>query len=256
MKPDMGLPIQSGGEYVRDEVFIVSFEGFIKNTCEGIIRTLCRDDEEWIERYPKLDLFFSMGQDALFDNTLLYRPKELLYNIANDSISYETIEEDYELLSKNVLLHNSKITTFEFGLFQLLQESNVQKCYFYKESPFYQNEMGYIYSQFNDVISKIEFINGSLIQACKEIDATSVFVPDYNLMKELLANLSPEELSNTLFVVLNSLSNVEYLENVDAFAYTDEFASFMMKINDDENIDYAITAMYNFALDIPDGEEE
>lgn len=256
MKPDMGLPIQSGGEYVRDEVFIVSFEGFIKNTCEGIIRTLCRDDEDWIERYPKLELFFSMDQDELYDNTLLYRPKELLYTLADDSVPYETVEEDYELLCKNVIFHNSKVTTFEFSLFQLLQESTIQKCYFYKESPFYQNEMDYIQSQYNDVISKIEFINGSLVEACKEIDTTSVFISDYKMMQDLVSNLTLEKLSNKLFVILNSLSNVEYLEENDTFAYTDEFASFMMKINEDENIDYAVTTMYNFALDIPDDEEE
>ena len=256
MKPDIGLPIQSGGESVRDEVFIVCFEGFIKNTCEGIIRTLCRDDEDWIEKYPKLELFFSLDQDELYENTLLYRPKELLYSIASDSVQVDTIEEDYELLCKNVIFRNSKITTFEFSLYQLLQEPNIQKCYFFKESQFYRNEMNYIYSQYQEVLPKIEFVSGEFADVCKEIDATSIFVSNFKMMKDLISNLPPEKLSDRLFVILNSLNNVKYLEDDDSFAYTEEFVAFMSDINDNDEIDYAVTAMYNFALDIPNDEDE
>lgn len=259
MRTDVGLPVASIGPS-RDETLIVYFDGFIKNVTEGVIRTMIRDEEDWIEKYPDLDSFDNMDQDELYDNTMIFSPEELMASIGKEGLTDEEILKDkYELIS-NVVLENSKITDFEFALYRLLQEDFVKKCYIYKEDQFDPTEIDYIETQYKDVFDKIELVCGGFLTLYDEAKPTSIFTPDIDLVTKYLPEAYPdEELEDKLFVILNSLWNLTFVESTTGdgpgeFVHTTEFTKTLEELDDKHGMN--ITTMFNFALDPSQMEEE
>ena len=72
-------PIQSmDTDRDRVERLLVSFEGFIKNQSEGLVRTMLSELEHWVDRYPILSIYDDMTMDEIYDAVSLYQPYELL----------------------------------------------------------------------------------------------------------------------------------------------------------------------------------
>jgi len=242
---DIALPIQSF-ESSRDEVFIVFFDGFIKNTSEGIIRTMLRDEEKWIDKYPMLTIFRGMTQDMLYESTMLTMPVELLFELSEEKLSLEEIQEDLSKILPSVILSNSKYTLFEYALHRMLEESNVKKCYITRTTDFYPNEINYIQNMYESVIDKIEIISGGFITLFNEVKPTTSFITDYHIVDFMDKNLSKEELDKRLFVVLNTFYNVHYDEQTKVYVYNEDFADTMDRYTKNES--FGMTAMYNFQL--------
>ena len=246
MLSDVGLPIQFP-ENARDEILIVYFNGFIKNASEGIVRTMLREEEDWIEKYPYLETFIGMTQDELYENTMLMMPRNLLYALSDELLSLDEIDNDLTVIEPNVILDNSKITAFEFSLYQLLHEKNVKRCYFFKETEFYENELKYIERQYNDVLEKIECVNGSFVLLFEDIKPTTSFISDCNLLlNTIIPNYDKEILDEMMFVVLNTAVNIEYSEEDHIFLYNESYINKVKHLNDTNT--FGIASMFNFAL--------
>lgn len=246
MIQDIALPIQSF-DSSREETFIVFFDGFIKNTSEGIIRTMLRDEEKWNEKYPLLNIFRGMTQDMLYESTMLTMPLELLYELSEEKVTPEEINKDLSIVLPSIILSNSKVTLFEYALHRILEESNVKKCYIIRSTDFYQNEIDYIRQKYESVIDKIEMVSGGFITLFKEVNPTTTFITDHRILSNyMMKNFTREELDKRLFVILNTLYNVRYDNQTNVYIYNEEFSKLMDTYT--KNHSFGLTAMYNFQL--------
>ena len=246
MIADVGLPIRSGIDS-RDEILIVYFDGFIKNTSEGMVRTMLRDEDDWIEKYPNLSEFRELSQDDVYDNTILLTPDHLLHYLSNGEITQEDIESDLDIICSDIILENSKITTFEYCLYTILGEKNIKKCYIFKDTAFYANEVQYIQKQFSTYISKIEFVSGGFMTLFDEVSPTTIFLLDGNLLFDLIIPSYPKaKLQDMMFVILNTLKNIEYNEKDKMFIHKNDFLTQLKKENSKSVI--GVSTMFNFPL--------
>lgn len=250
MRPDVGLPIQGSGS--RNEILLVSYDGFIKNTSEGMIRTMLRTYEDWIDRYPLLKEFEGLSMEDLYDNTVFFNPLTLLSTLSDNKLDENIIIEDYKTIIKEVYIENSKMTTFEFSLFQLLHETYVKKCYIYKEFPFTPNEIAYLKKNYQEVFNKIELVDDvSFDSVYNEVKPTTIctinvgFIMDY-----MINNVDKDYRDNQLAILLNTTDIMYFDENTQEFVYANGFTKGMNEINDKEN--FKIATMFNFRLDLGD----
>lgn len=245
MLSDVGNPLINIGKS-RDETLIVYFNGFIKNTVEGIIRTMLRDEDIWMEEYPYLETFQKYDSDELYENTLLLNPVDILRFLSDNKKSDEEIQEDLTKIYPTIILENSKITTFEYSLFQLLKEKFVKKCIFYKEDEFYPNELYYIERNYHSVIDKIEFATGGFVTLFNEVKPTTVFTSDKELIMKDMRYHCKDTMKGCFFVLLNDLHNVVYNEENTSIDYTEAFQKAIEDINMNE--EFLVSSMYNFSL--------
>ena len=207
MVTDVGLPIRSALDS-RDETLIVYFDGFIKNTSEGMIRTMLRDEDDWIDKYPKLIEFREMSQDDIYDNTILLSPSHLLWHLSDGTITGDEMEDDLDTICSDILLENSKITTFEYCLHTMLGEKNVKKCYIFKDTAFYENEVKYVKKQFDKLMGKIEFVSGGFLTLFESVSPTTIFLTDPNLLLDLI--ISSFSLYTIFFIVFNKINIIPF----------------------------------------------
>lgn len=253
MKTDVGLPIRSAIAS-RDETLIVYFDGFIKNTSEGMVRTMLRDEDDWIDKYPRLIEFREMTQDEIYDNTILLTPDHLLSFLSDGQVTKEEIENDLDIICSDIILANSKITTFEYCLHTLLEEKNVKKCYIFKDTAFYGNEVKYIKKQFDTLMEKIEFVSGGFLTLFEEINPTTIFLTDTNLVLDLIIPSYPEtKLKGMMFVILNTMKNIVFDDSNGSFIHEKELLNRMEKENSKGII--GISTMFNFALSTDEQDE-
>ena len=256
MLPDVGLPIQFP-ENARDEILIVEFNGFIKNPSEGVVRTMLRDEDDWMEKYPYLETYSEMTQDQIYESTMLMLPTSLLYALSGEKLTLEEINEDLKIIEPDIILDNSKITTFEFALYQILQEKNVKKCYIFKDGDFYDNELNYIKRQYEDVIEKIECISGGFLSLFEDVNPTTICVTNCDLVVDYIpSHYTSEQLELMVFIVLNTIQNIEYSEESKIFTYKEGYITKVKQLNEEN--DFGISSMFNFALivDESDNNEE
>ena len=250
---DVGTPIVSIGKS-REEILLVDFDGFIKNPSEALIRTMLRDDIFWMERYPLLESFDDFDEDELYDNTMIFQPSELLYSLCEGNLSKEEIEEDVEEILSDVFIENSKITTFEFSLFQLLHERFIKRCYIFKETSFFDYEIQYIESQYSEVLDKIEIVSGGIITLFEEYKPTTIFTREKELiMKYFPEKYTPEELLGKMFILLNDTHNILFNDDNSVFEYRENFQKELLELN--QSSTFVIGTMFNFALNTEDMEE-
>lgn len=246
MTADFGLPMQLNGDD-REEILIVYFDGFIKNITECMIRTMCENIDIWKDKYHNLDTYRDLTADDLYHETMLFRPLELLNLLSDNSLSDEELMTDLEEIASNIDFSKSVLTTFEFALYTILHESNVKKCYIFKDTEFYENEIEYVKKQYKDVMTKIEFVSGGLLTLYDEVKPTTIFVNNPILPMDVFpSNYDDDDLVEKIFILLNSSANIEYNEKSDLFYYTTEFEESMKRINDERS--YGLFAMFNFPL--------
>ena len=251
MNIDLNTPvIQSQLFPQRDEVFIVSFEGFIKNPSEGLIRFMKEDRSCWIERYPGLLNFDSMDEAEIYDNTMFFSPMQLLSAIAEENVTEEDMEEDMNFILSSISLFDSLMTTFEYTLYQLLHEKFVKKVYIYKPLSFFDNEIQYLYKKYYDVVDKIEIESGCPIhELYNKVEATTIYTPDIGFILDYVEMKVPKEKKrDQVFILLNTVNNLMYIEELDKFFYETEFYERVKKVNDVED-SFKIFPMYNFYID-------
>lgn len=248
MRFDVGQPILSGEES-RDETLIVFFDGFIKNPSEGIMRTMLRDYDEWIFFYPRLEDFQNQTMEEIYDYTMLITPQELLKILSENNRSDEEIESDLEEISESVFTENSRMTTFEFSLYNLLKEKYIKQCYFYKEGKFTQNEISYILSKYKSVIDKIEIVDETNFPSLMEnVNPTTIFINDPSFIFDYFMDEYDIEFQlGKMFIVLNSNLTVHYNEDLDQLEYNEDFKELVEELN--ENSPFAISPMFNFRIE-------
>jgi hypothetical protein len=248
MRFDVGLPYQSTDQS-RDETLIVFFEGFIKNPSEGMIRTMLRDEEDWIFFYPLLKTFEGMTMEELYENTMLFSTDQLLRIISEGKITDEEIQSDLETIMSDVILENSKLTSFEFALFNILGSGSTKECYIYKEGTFYSNEIHYIKNQFGPLMQKITLIdNMEFTELFHKVSPTTIFLTDPAFVFDYVENqVSEDESSKMMFIILNSTQTVELTEDGERFQYTEAFQNKMEESNQKRY--YGVSAMFNLPME-------
>lgn len=253
MSSEIGTPLISIGKS-RDETMIVFFDGFIKNPSEGIIRTMLRNEDDWIDKYPYLHIFRQYNADELYDKTMILPQKELMMSLTDETLSEKEIEKDIDIIKRDIIIENSKITRFEFCLYQLLQEPYIKKVFLYKDEDFYDYEINYIKRNFNNVLGKIEIVSGGLLTLFEEENPTTICIPDKSFPMELVPKTYPEEKTyGMFFICLNDIHNIIYNEENESYEYTKEFREKLLNIN--KNSGYVISTMFNLPL-INDSEDE
>lgn len=251
MNFDLLAPIQSmDTDRDRAERLLVSFEGFIKNQSEGLVRTMLSELEDWIDIYPLLEMYDDMTMEEIYDAVSLYQPYELLEAMSEEKRSHEDILNDLDKLMPKIYLDNSKITQFEFVLYRLLNEDKIEYCCIYKEGKFYENELSYIRSKYKFVIDKIELVDDTTLPIIfKDIKPTTAFITDpafvFGYIEELYRE-DDSEIAGTMFIVLNNTDIVEMSED-EVFVYTDRYKESMTYVNEEKS--YGIASMFNFALE-------
>ena len=245
---DAAQPIQPG-KLDRDETFVVFFEGFIKNPSEGMIRTMMRDEYLWLDVYPELKEFEEKTMEEIYEETMFFHPEDLLKILSEGKLSDEDIEKSLELIMPYIILENSKITSFEYSLYNLLQENFVKKCYFYKEGTYYSNEINYLKSHYINSMEKISFIDDTNFpDFIKKVKPTSIFLTDSSFIFDYVLNqMTLEERDNITFFLLNTFDTIYYDEEFETFNYRTGFRESVEQINNEEN--FSIVPMFNNYID-------
>lgn len=247
---DVAHPMLDAG---RDEVLLVTFDGFIKNTCEGLIRTMLRDSDDWLEKYPNLEAYAPFDQDVLYENSMIFTPMDLLYMLSDGNLSDEELESDLNEILPVILLENSKITSFEFALYTMMKKTFVKKVYLYRETTFFENEFDYVEREFDEVIDKIDWICGGILSVMEEIKPTTIFVADYEVVKAM-RDLNQPNWDELMVLLLNTNRNMEYHEEGNQLSYTEEFLQLLKHIN--SNCTFGLAPMYNRPLEIDEENEK
>lgn len=234
----------------RKEIFIVCYDGFIKNPSEGLIRTMLSEIDRWEDRYPYLSEYRGISNKELYDQTMLYPSDYLLRIISGNQLTDEEIKKDIAEITPNIYVENSEITSFEFALYQLLQEPKVEKCYMYKDGFFYQNEIEYIITHYKKSYEKIKLVDDtnfpSLVEA---VHPTTLFVTDPAFPFDYMINggMTEEERRDKVIILLNSINTIEESnETPSGYDYKKEFKEKMDEIVTDDL--FEIVPMYNFKL--------
>lgn len=253
MPGDVAYPIMHKNGN-REEILLIYFDGFIKNTSEGIVRTMLRDEEYWEKRYPNLSEFSEMEQDDLYENTMIFTPPDLLYALSDGTVDDDTIQEDIERILPTIFIHHSRLTSFEYALFRLMKEKFIKEVYFYREfdQGFYENEIEYVETQFSEVIEKIHFIHGGCLSAIETYHPTTLFTTDYNLVSLLYseeAQIDDEsfDMEEFMVILLNTTQTVQYHEQDGTLDYIPEFLEFMEMVNTTNK--FSLAPMYNTIIE-------
>lgn len=251
MRFDIALPIESiSYGKSRDEIFIVYFDGFIKNISEGILKILLEDYSIYNQIYPGLEYFYGMTDDEIYENSLLFHPKELLTVLSDNTLSDDDLDSHYNELREKIQYQRLNITSFEFCLYQLLKEDFVKKCFFYKDDEFTQNEISYLKIQFGDSFEKIAFATGSIVNLFEDENPTTIFTSDEHIIDVFVERYNDEMLQNKLFIILNNSHFIDYNEQTKQFEYQEDFLKKLNELNEKQI--FGITPTYNFQLNTDD----
>ena len=243
-------PIQSmDTERDRVERLLVSFEGFIKNQSEGLVRTMLSELDHWIDQYPLLEIYDDMTMEEIYDAVSLYQPYELLEEMSEHKRSQDEILQDLDTIMPQIFLENSHLTQFEYTLYRMLHENKIEYCCIYKEGPFYENELKYIQFKFKNVLEKIEFVDATPLPTIfHDIKPTTAFISDpsfvFGYIEETYGE-NDEDIAGTMFIVLNNTDTVEMM-NGEVFVYTEKYKKSMIFVNEERH--YGVASMFNFAL--------
>lgn len=230
----------------RAEVLLVEYDGFIKSISEGIIQYMLSEIEDWIDKYPGLTKYENLEIGELYEQVFLYDPFVILREIAKDDVDDFTIIHDMKSLREELVIECQSITSFEFALFKLLQEDFIKKCIIIKGNKFYDNEKEYIEDNFEDVIDKIELVEGGILDVIRTEKPTTLFLSDFDMLFDyIIKSLDEKELQNKVFVMLNTYYNTEYDEETGLLNYLYEKEC---DIANHSGI-FSISRMYNQAID-------
>jgi len=237
----------------RPEVLVIEYDGFIKNITEGVLRTMLRDVDNWVTKYPLLNDFVELDQYEIYDTTLLFSPIDFLSYLSDGVRLEKEIEDDLKVIRPDVLIDLQIITSFEYAIHKTLEEPFVQRCYIIKSDPFYENELDYIRKAFNNVSSKVKLAQASIYPFVKKSDVTSIFTTNTKLLLDvIMKEFTDDELKGKLFILSNNMSNLVFNDEEDAYDYL--FADEINVLNEKEL--FGITRMYNLPIDsLDDGEE-
>lgn len=204
----------------------------------------------WIKKYPDLSLFERMSVGDIYDNTMFFPAMGLMRSIANETLTDEEIENDMHFILSSVSLFNYLMTTFEYSLYQLLQESFVKKVYIYKPFSFFENEIEYLSEKYHDAIDKIELESECPIHELYEkVDATTIFTTDLGFIFDYIENTASNEKKNQqAIIILNTINNLVYSEEHDKYFYDMEFWKKVQEINNRDD-SYRVFPMHNFYID-------
>lgn len=249
---DVGTPFRSTSKD-RVERFLVSFDGFIKNASEGMIRTMKRDEDDYLLRYPDLSMYHSLTREELYDQTMLYPPRDLLRILSRGELSEEEIEKDIQTIFPDIYLNGSLTTSFEFALHEVLEHGKVEVCYIYKEDSFYTNEIAYLQNRYESVLNKIQIIqNASLDDIYHDTHPTTIYTPDCNFVLDYIRNqVLEEEKKNQLFVLLHTYQTVHEDPTDQLLKMDPEFLK-IFKENDQDPNGFLLAVMYNLRVDLPE----
>lgn len=250
MRTDVAMPFESfTNNKNRDEIFIVYFDGFIKNISEGIVKILLSIYQEVKESYSNLDFFKEFDSDDLYDNTVMFKPADLIQILSENTLNNENeIEQELQSIRTLIDYDKLKITTFEYCLYNLLQEDFIKKCFFYKDSEFTDNELQYLNKQFGEFDNKIAYASGSIIDLFEDENPTTIFTSDETIIDIFSERYADNMLQDKLFVILNNSHFINYDEESKIFQCDKEYLEKINLIN--ENKVFGIVTSYNFQLNV------
>lgn len=252
LRPDLLYPIFDKN---RDEIFLVEYEGFIKNIVEGIVLSMLFTKQRWIDMYPKLTEFKDILNGEVYDKTMLYiNPLDYLNELSNDTLSDTDILKDIQELEKMVdIIQYQQCTIVEFAVQSLLKQKFVKKCIFLKSTPFNNNEIKYIASVFKDSINKINIFSGPTEEVFESYEPTTCFINSFNTINKCIQIGNVMSMKDKLFILRNTNENV-YYSNVDKlFRYKTEFINNVEIINKGKV--YYIAPMYTYRQESVDIKE-
>lgn len=245
---DTGRPFQSIGVN-RNETLVVFFDGFIKNTTEGMIRTMLTDKKRWLSRYPDLEYFDGKEEQDLYNETMFYQPKDMLESISNGKVTETEIDEDISEILPRVVLKDSQMTTFEVALYKLIQVGFIQKCYIYREGEFYSNELTYCRTRYANYIEKFEFVDQvNLPDFLVKVHPTTIFINDPNFVFDYVVNhMTDDERLAQIYIILANFQMIQFNEEKNEFEYNKDLVDSIFAIGEDAV--YGVSPMFNFQIE-------
>jgi len=244
-KPDYNYPLFHLNKKDRKEILLVEYDGFIKNKTEGLVQTMLKDTDTWIDKYPHLELLQNTDKDDLFEITTLFQPIHFMRWLSDNKLTDDEIESDILQIEPNIDLYEQSITMFEYSLFRILSDDIVSKCFILKDKKFYNNEIEYLRESYDESFSKITLVTGGLLSVFEKENPTTIFLNDTALLLgHIVVNYSDEQLKSKMFILRNTMENVEYSDdNIFHYKYNDV----INKLNSRHV--YGISRMFVFQTD-------
>lgn len=245
---DAGRPFQTIGVN-RNETLLVFFDGFIKNTTEGMIRTMLIDKDKWLGKYPELEYYEGKSNQDIYNETMFYQPADMLESLSNGKVAEEDITKDIESILPLVKLKDSQLTTFEIALYRLIQVGFIKKCYIYREGKFFRNELVYCRTRYANFIEKFEFVDEvNLPDFIVKVHPTTIFINDPNFVFDYVVNkMTDDERLAQIYIILANFQMLQFNEQKNTFEYNQDLIQSIYSIGEDAV--YGVMPMFNFQVD-------
>ena len=197
----------------RSEIFLVEFDGFIKNTAEALVLYILDHYEELVWKYDSLfkyyDTFYDMTKEEIYEFTSLL-PIDTFVKSAL-GIEEEEVDSFLNEIEDKVDVSEASFTEFELVFRKIADEDFTSQIFFYRERPFTLNQMEYIKEKYASVFEKkkIQFVHGDLNACIKGTNATTVFTSNHFYIENYVKD-NQDSFKGVEFIVRNTLMNLEF----------------------------------------------
>lgn len=194
----------------RDEVFLIEYEGFIRNTAEGLIRSLQLNITENLQKYPKLSEYNDLTPDELYHKVMYYAGEQLLDILCENNKSIPEIISLYQsIMEPNDIISYLHDTIYYRMLMNLSEKKFMKSIHIIKHTKYTPTDISMFNNDFHENSNKLHIYNGDTVHfymAHPEI--TTVMLNDTVDLDNLLSHADKEHLKNTLFILRNNVDTL------------------------------------------------
>lgn len=210
-EPDYLFPFDEA--HNRNEIFVVEYDGVLKNFNESILRKLIIDYQRWEHKYPLIKDYLHFSSDELYEFSINVDTVTMLSTLKHDKKTSDKdrkdIENDIKLLYPiNVSwLHTSRM---QIALFNILDSKIVKRMYIVNKN-MDEELRKYIASSIPNkkgVRDKISLVNGSISEVVQDHpEVTTVILRRSQELYDMTKHF-PDKLKNKLFIVNDTIENM------------------------------------------------
>lgn len=194
------------GDDNREEIFLISYEGYIKNMGEELILKMKLDEAYWISRFPLIKEYFALSHLELYDATVFFSPEELLMILSREEDTKELYKEirtkylDYSVEDIRVS------TAYSFAFKKIFLRNFTKKIYFVTKTPLNREDKYYLYDEIiRDKRGITEFYqcdtDEDIVELVTKSNPTTIFIDSFTLAENIDRAVDTKRKKDLLYMV-------------------------------------------------------
>jgi len=210
--PDYLLPFNE--ENNRNEIFIVEYDGVLRNFNEAILRAMILDYKKWIHKYPEIINYFQFTSDELYEFSVNVDTVTMLSTLKHDRKTSDKDRKEIEEDIKSLLPINTDwlhITRMQIALYNIISSKVVRHLYIVNDG-MDEKLRNYIASSVpnnEDARHKISLVNGTITEVLNDHpEATTLMMRRSEELYDISMK-NPDILKDKLIILNDTMENME-----------------------------------------------